>query len=119
MDSQFWIIAMISVLILVLAFVAVYVRKKKKVPTDYYSLFVMGSIWLLFGVLLDYSLFLIMGLVFVIIGVTNKDKWKKNRRKWAKMGKDEKKLFVIAIVVLVALLVAGVAVFFLVQNGVS
>ncbi len=64
-----WILIAIGVLIILLLIVAVFIKKGKKRPTDYYSLFVMGAIWVPFGIIImfmepDFSI----GHFFFIIG---------------------------------------------------
>lgn len=58
-------------------------RRKKKCATDYRGFFIIGIIWVLFGIsfyIRDGSLaFLGMGIVFLIVGLANKDKWKKQK----------------------------------------
>lgn len=89
-----WILISIGVLIGILAIIAVFAMKGKKRPTDYYSFFVMGIIWLLFGIFMSLkygdslgNIFVILGALYSIIGLANKDKWKKNRRTLKNMKK--------------------------------
>lgn len=94
-DTLPWIIFAILGLIVVLGIAVVFVaRKKKKHEPDYYAFYVMGIIWTLFGVVslalntilqLDFTFtntpLLSMGVIFLALGIANKDKWKKNRKK--------------------------------------
>lgn len=112
-----WILIAL-VLLLALCIVAVVVTRKYKRPPDYYALFIMGLIWLPLGIPLDNYFFSVMGLVLMIIGLANKDKWKKNRVDWSKMKKGERNLMLGVIILMLLLLVLGVAVFFLINKGV-
>jgi hypothetical protein len=51
-------------------------------PVDYRTFFLMGLIWTIFGAVfmaLDYSMsfFLPMGVIFLVLGLANRDKWGK------------------------------------------
>ena len=116
-----WIMITIGVLIILLGIVAIYVyrTKGKKHKTDYYTFFIMGIIWTIFGIIFyeEMSFFLIMGIAFMIIGLANKDKWEKNHKTWKQSSKSEKKLKIIIMALGIVLLV-GIIVFFLVEKGV-
>ena len=84
-----WILISIAVLVLLLGIVAIALRRKGKIKeTDYYSLFVMGAIWVPFGVIMMMmepemsigNIFFILGWIYFVMGVANKDKWKKNKQ---------------------------------------
>ena len=119
MDSIMWILIFITVVIVVLGIFAIFFIKAKegKHKVDYYSLFIMGLIWLAFGIPLENSALWILGIVFLVIGLVNKDKWKKNRMDWKKVTKKQKKIIYIAIVMLFLLVVAGIIVFWLTRAG--
>ncbi|MHA1989094.1 MAG: hypothetical protein ACW98D_20930 [Promethearchaeota archaeon] len=92
--------------------------KEGKHKVDYYSLFLIGLIWIAVGLPLNNSVLWIIGLVFLIIGLANKDKWKKNKAEWKKMNKRQKNMLYIATVMLFLLLVAGIIVFWLTKAGI-
>ncbi len=55
-------------------------NKKKMDPNDY-GLFVSGIIFIFLGLILGgtvRTVFIIMGLLFLIVSFVNKEKWKKN-----------------------------------------
>jgi len=106
-----WILIAVGVLIVLLG--VVYVFSKNKRPTDYYNLFVIGIIWVGFGLVANIPALWTVGLVLMAIGGFNHDKWKKNRRTWKNMNKNEKKFTIIGIVILTLLLLAGVTVLLL------
>ena len=115
-----WILISVLVLfaLVLIAFIVLFLKRKKKIPPDYYALFVMGIIWLPMGVVFENYAFTAMGLVFMAIGLINKDKWKKNRRSWAKMSKEERILMVAIFIILILLALASVVVFFLFDKGI-
>jgi len=112
-----WILIAIAVLIIVLALVAVIALKNNKEhKTDYYTFFILGITWIALGVPLKNPAFSIMGVVFAIIGLKNKDKWKENRQTWDKLDDKQKKLKSWILVILGVLLLVGAIVFYFFQR---
>ena len=107
----------ILALLLILAGVAIYLKKKYKTPTDYYSLFIMGIIWIPLGIPLKNYALSGMGLVFMIIGLVNKKKWNKKKRTWKDLSKEEKKVQKIILIMLSVFLLIGIIAFFLLQRA--
>jgi len=69
--------------------IAIIVRiRKGKQPTDYYAFFQMGIIFLPIGIVLSLTLdnfsmvnvFTIIGIIYLIIGLSHKKEWKKNQK---------------------------------------
>ena len=112
----------IAVVVIVLGILAFYNYKKKgkKHEPDYYTFFIIGLIWTVFGIVFwkEMSFFFIIGLAFLAIGLVNKDKWKKNHRTLKDMNKTERKFMVWALVIGLVLFLIGLVVYFLVKNGV-
>ena len=50
----------------------------------------MGCAWIPIGVTTDNQTFTIIGLLFIIVGLRNKKKWKENRLRWSDLSKAEK-----------------------------
>lgn len=113
MASAPWLMIGIGLLLIVLALLYVRMQKINKRPTDYYNLFIIGIIWLPIGIVMDYNAFLMLGLIFTLIGIANKDKWKKNRVHWGDYTDEEKKFHKIMIGALSVLVLIGVVVFYL------
>ena len=120
-----WIWTSIVVLILVLLGVFVFVSKEKKPETDYHSLFVMGVIWIGAGIPLMISAnsptLFFMGIVFMIIGLSNRKKWKQNiqekKKRWKGLSKKDKKRFIwfrwfMFSILLIGVLALGLVVYF-------
>jgi len=124
-SSTPWILIAVAVLIVVLGIVAIFIKKKYKTPTDYYALFMIGLIWIIFGAFSffrykDYSfngLFAI-GIIFLMVGLVNKDKWKANHRTWNQLSPAEKKWKHIIIGILGFLVLAGLVVYLLTERGI-
>jgi CDP-diglyceride synthetase len=125
-SSTPWIMmAIVAALIIVLAIVAmaVMIRKKKQSAPDYYSFFWMGIIWMAFGAVFmigrsdEFNALFAIGLIFAILGMANKDKWKKNRRNWKTLSKEDRKIRTIIMIALGVLVLLGLAAMLLVKTG--
>jgi uncharacterized membrane protein len=122
-----WVILSVLILLVLLGVVAVaFAKKGKKKSTDYYAFYVMGITWLPFGIILMVTtegsvgnFFFILGLVYLAIGLAHKDEWKKNHRTWKQLKKEERRLRVIAFIVLGLLLLVGIVVFYIVKFGIG
>ncbi|UCD03624.1 MAG: hypothetical protein JSW73_03730 [Candidatus Woesearchaeota archaeon] len=116
-----WIILMVLILIIIVTLAIAFLYKIKgiKHEPDYYAFFTIGIIWLFFGIIMliqnpSFSFFFIIGLVFTIVGLANKNKWKKPK-KWKDLSEEERKVKMIAIIGGLMALVIGVVVFLLVS----
>ena len=94
-----WIVLGLIVLLLLVFLIGLSLNKGKKMPpTDYYTFFVIGIVWLAFGIPMmisdSGSFFFIMGLVFMAIGLVHKDEWKKNRKanEWKNLTKEQRRM---------------------------
>ena len=90
---------------------AVYRSKTGQVKPDYRTMFIMGVIWLPLGFALDNAGFWGMGIVFMIAGLANKDKWKEEQ-KWADMTTEERKTKLILVIGLGVLVLVGLVAYF-------
>ncbi len=65
-------------------FVAVNKSKDKKVNTDYRAFFFMGVTWFLVGLATDIIPLFVLGLVYMVVGLVNRERWNETT-------KDEKR----------------------------
>jgi len=114
---------LIALLVLVLAvfLLAVIVyslikKSKKKQEPDYYTLFVMGIIWFITGILLNNPALWALGLIFFAVGLSNCKKWNKNRKEWKQLDKKER-LLLVTILIVLAIVFFGEVILFLLANG--
>ena len=114
-------------LILLLALITIIVyRRGIKRPVDYFNLFVMGIIWFPFGLLMWWrygnssvgTIFTILGLVYMVIGLTHKKDWKKNHRTWEQLTNKERKTKMIIITILSLFVLIGAITFYFISKGV-
>ena len=110
-----WLIIGISLLLILFAVLYIHMRKINKRPTDYYNFFIIGIIWIPIGILFNNHILWMLGLVFLIAGLANKDKWEKNRVRWDDLTDEEKKFRKIVISVLTLTLLIGVVAFYLLR----
>jgi len=119
-----WILITVLVLLIVLGIIAIIISKNagkgKKRPSDYYNFFIMGIIWLPFGILMSFvdgdssigNIFIILGLVYTVIGLAHKKDWKKNRQP----PLIKSKFWRWGIVVLGILVFLGLSAFYFMRN---
>ena len=115
MDIPWILIAVGGVLVILLALL-LFLKKGKRYPTDYYAIFIMGICFMPLGLTMDNHFFFILGLIYMALGLANKDKWKKNHKTWDKLDKDQRKMMLLLIGLLVLLVLAGFVAFFFVAR---
>ncbi len=123
MTAMPWVLILIVGLILVLAVLifSLYKHRKKNYRPDYRGLFILGVIFLFLGILMSLSVFWILGVIYMIVGVVHKDQWKKNQRTWNKMKKNERKVFMGIIIALLLFFVVGIGTYLFItaQTGIT
>jgi len=117
MGTTPWLLIAILIILIGFVFVAIYMKRKTKTPTDYYTLFVIGIIWLAAGIPIKNYALSAMGAAFMITGLVNKSKWKENHRSWKDLKPEEKKFKTIIIVVLGVLVLLGIVAYFITEKG--
>ncbi len=103
-----WLLIPIISIIIILGIIFILSLKKnkgKKHEPDYYLFFILGIVWIGAGVPLgttsNFWTLSIMGLVFMIIGLSHKKEWKKQKRIcWKDLSKKEKQIKIWALIIL-------------------
>lgn len=113
-----WILVTIAIVIILLAVLVIVAFRKTKKPADYYALFWTGVFWFIIGIPFDNSTLWMLGLVFMLVGLINKKKWKKNRRTWDQIDKKEKKIMILFMIAILVVVLAGIVLLFLMQRGI-
>ena len=101
-----WILIAVAIALVIGIILAVIASKGKKTPPDYYSWYIMGIIWFIFGILMEQWAFSVMGLVFSVIALHHKNEWKKNHEQVLKLTPRKRMYRMIIIGALIALLLA-------------
>lgn len=110
MDKNIWLYGAVLAAIIILAVIAIVMRKKNKLPPDYKSFFYIGLMWIAVGLVAikENYFFLIMGVAFAIIGLSHKKDWEKNHRKWSDIDPKERKIKIAIVIALGFFLAAGI-----------
>ena len=77
------LIAIVLVIVLVLSIVFFVARNRgidSRRIDDYRTFFIIGAAFIPIGIATDNWTFSILGLIFLILGATNKDKWLDNQK---------------------------------------
>ena len=106
-----WILVSIGVGLLVLLILWFFLAKRSGCGMDYYSLFLIGLIWLPAGLIIKMPALWILGALFLAVGLANKGKWRK-RCMWVGSKRDKVVKFILLIVLLV-LFAVGIIVYLL------
>jgi uncharacterized membrane protein len=108
-------ISITAVLVILLAVLFVVRRHRGEQPAepDYRVFFILGITWLPLGISTDNFAFLVMGIVFMIIGIANKDKWPEEK-KWSELSSSERSKRLMIILGLALLVMVGAALYFIV-----
>jgi phosphate starvation-inducible membrane PsiE len=114
-----WILISIAVFIIILGFLVFLLARKKRRPTDYYSIFILGICLIIVGIPSGNYAISLLGLIYVIFGLKNKHLWKKNRFNWKKLNKSERKIYAIMMGFILFMVVASVVAFFIFENQVE
>ena len=95
-------VAVVAIVVAIAAVATIWKRKKtpQTAETNYRAFFIMGLIlmpmgfsWIVISLLTELDLttglpFFTLGVVYLAISLTNKDKWKKENRALIRVGKD-------------------------------
>jgi len=78
------LIAIVLLIVLVLSLVVFFVARNRGIDTwkidDYRTFFIIGAVFIPIGIATDNWTFSILGLIFLILGATNKDKYLDNQK---------------------------------------
>jgi len=107
-----WVMVWMVIILLLLAAVSLALRRKEKKPADYFSFFTMGAIWLAIGLPLGNPGLWFLGLVFMAAGLAHRKEWKKNRKGWKRLGRNERVMLAAAIASGAAFLAMGLLIYF-------
>jgi hypothetical protein len=116
MTNVWLLVSIIGALFIVLAIVFLIMRRKEHREPDYRAFFILGIVWIFLGIIeyvtsRDFSVFMIMGLAFLAIGLSHRDRWGKSRRL---LNEREIKIQKIIMMVIAVLVVLGLLLFLLI-----
>ena len=111
MTNPIILITIVAFLIIGLGIFLVARNKGTKTEPDYRIFFILGITWIPLGISTENTAFLVMGIVFMVIGLANRRKWKE-QEKWSELSPEKKKIKLIIIIGLTVLLILGIAAYF-------
>ena len=112
------LIIIIGILLLIGSIIAIFAtisRRKENRKPNYKAFFIIGVCWLPLGISTGNHVFSIVGLVFMILGITHKKSWK-NQPKWEELSPAEKKVKIALIIFLTLILILGIIFYFIARN---
>ena len=86
-----WPIIAVIILVLLIVFAVIAIKSEKKMEPDYRALFFLGITWFIIGIGADISVFFILGLVYMAMGLANRKRWGKKPRKLTRREREEQK----------------------------
>jgi heme/copper-type cytochrome/quinol oxidase subunit 2 len=105
----------IAVVIVGLAVIFAVVQRKKKEPPNYRSLFFIGLCWIPLGVATKNPAFYIMGMIFIIVSLLNKNKWRREKS-WSEHTPAEKSLKIALVSIILIMLIVLVIIYYFSRN---
>lgn len=112
---QIIILGILILIGLVIAFIATFIKRKENRKPNYKAFFIVGITWVPLGIATQNYVFIFVGLVLLILGLTKKKEWK-NQPKWEELSQAEKKIKIALILFLLVILILGVVFFFITKN---
>ena len=98
----------IGIIVTLLLLAIIYLKNKHKQPTNYKAFFIIGITWIPLGISTENYIFSILGIIFIIVGVMNKDKWKENSFTWKNLSPEQKKIKLLMGLTLLITLILGI-----------
>ena len=76
--STWWVLASIIILAIIVGLLIVFAKNNKYKKPDYKAMYILGICILPLGIIFDHlRVFLILGLIYIAIGLKHKKEWKK------------------------------------------
>jgi len=100
-DQRIFYTIIILLLLAVIVLFFIFLKNGRKAAPNHKAIFSIGLLWTIVGITLHNYLISILGLIFLIYGLANREKWT-NAKAWGDFTKKEKyiKAFAIAVLVL-------------------
>ena len=109
------IIAVFLLVGLVIAIIATIIKRKENRKPNYKAFFIIGVCWVPIGIATQNYVFMVIGLVFLVLGLLNRKSWE-NQPKWEDLSPAEKKIKLALIIFLSVVLIIGAIFYFIVNN---
>jgi hypothetical protein len=116
MENPILIILIVAIALIFVVFIvrsASQNKEERRIP-NYRALFIIGVTWLPIGIATDNPGLWGLGVVFMIIGAANKNKWGKET-KWSELPPETRKMKIIFIAGLTFILLAALSYYILLR----
>ena len=105
----------VGIFLLLLVVITIIIKRKNKTPTDYYTLFIMGLIWLPCGTSIGNYAVSLVGFMFMLIGLLHRKEWNKNKKEWRELDSGQRKLVIFLITLILLVLISGLVYYFIIR----
>ena len=102
-------IIMILIGLSVFIFLVVFVTGKGKLKPDYRTLFILGVVWLPFGIGTNNTPFSVIGFLFLALSLINFKKW--NEYSWKHLDTPQRQMMIILMTLLFVFLFLGLFIY--------
>ena len=109
-----WIV--LALLIVGILVVVIAYKKNRNVPTDYRTFFIVGLTWIPLGIATKNYAFTAIGVVFMLLGLKNRSKWKESELRWKDLPSGARMWRIVLIGLAMALFI-GVLVYYFYIGG--
>jgi hypothetical protein len=92
----------IAIILIVFSIVVLYLNKGKVHGIDYCMLFLLGVVWLSAGLFWENMAMWFLGIIFIVVGGINKNKWRQNDEMARKKKKTYIAVFSVCVVVMIS-----------------
>jgi len=117
MDTRLWIWIGLAVFLLLMVLLTIWLfrmKRKNKMPIDYFMWFVIGMTWIIIGIPFHNIGLVFMGIIFMIVSLVNKKEWKKNHAMKARC--DTPSLATKLSIIVGILIILGIILFILMRR---
>jgi len=111
----FYAITIVAFLIIGLGIFLVARNKGTKMEPDYRVFFILGITWLPLGISTDNAALLAMGIIFMVMGLVNRKKWKE-QAKWSELSPEKKRAKMIVVIGITILVLLGIIAYIIESN---
>ena len=72
---------MVLIAVIILGIVGTIAVIRGGYKTDYYAIFILGMVFIPFGIILYMNVFIVLGIIYIIVGWMHRKQWKKKKVK--------------------------------------
>ena len=116
MSTPIILIILVALFVLI-AVITIINNKKYNHKPKFKIFFIIGICWIPLGVATKNPVFSAVGLLFMILGLINKKKWKEEP-KWSELPPEIRKMKLILILIISLIFLGGIVLYFLANKGV-